>query len=77
MYNAVLDDRLCDDCLEYEKQPRWFGNQLRTEFPYHEILDENRIKAKVHPNCRCTLTRVVDWTLDDIKWFIEYAGLKR
>ena len=78
MYNAVLDDRLCDMCLEYEKQPRWFGNQIRTEFPYLEILDDNTIKTHTHmprdDNCRCTLTRVTDWSLNDLKWFIAYAG---
>ena len=71
MYDAVLDDRLCNRCLAYEAQPRWFGNQLRIEFEYHEIVSKNKINAKVHPNCRCTLTRVVDWTQDDVKWFVS------
>lgn len=78
MYNAVLDDKLCDICLKYEENPRFFGDQIRTEFPYLEIINENTIKTHTHmprdDNCRCTLTRVTDWSLDDIKWFIAYAG---
>jgi len=74
MYNAVLDDRLCDQCLGYEKTPRYFGAELIGKFPYSEIKDNNTILAKVHPNCRCTLNRITDWTMDDIKWFIAYGG---
>ena len=74
MYTAVLDDKLCDDCLEHEKTPRYFGTELRTKFPYLEIVDANTILAKVHPHCRYTLTRIIEWTADDLKWFIGYAG---
>lgn len=76
MYNAVLDDRLCDICLEFEKNPRFLGSALRTIFPYLEILDEDTIKVHAHmprdDHCRCTLNRVTEWTTDDIKWFVEY-----
>jgi len=72
IYNAVLDNKLCLKCLEFEKTPRYFGDQLRVLFPYLEIVDENTIKANVHPRCRCFLTRLTEWTLDDIKWFILF-----
>jgi len=74
MYNAVLDDRLCDDCLGYEKTPRYFGAELIGKFPYLQIVNDNKILAKVHPHCRCTLNRVTVWSPDDIKWFIVYGG---
>ena len=82
MYDAVLDNRLCNVCLGHEKHPRYFGSQLRVLFPHLMILDENIIggpepngNGLAHPNCRCRLHRVVDWSLDDIKWFIAYAGV--
>jgi len=70
IYHAVLDNKLCDQCLAFEKQPRYFGSEIRSLFPYLEIQDENTIKANVHPHCRCFLTRLTEWNLDDIKWFI-------
>lgn len=70
IYNAVLDNKLCDLCLSYEKTPRYFGNELITKFPYLVIVDENTINANVHPHCRCTLTRKTEWTVDDVKWFV-------
>ena len=81
MYDAVLDNKLCLDCLEHEKQPRFLGSELRTKFPYMVVLDENTIGGPepngdglVHPNCRCRLHRVTHWTSDDIKWFVAYIG---
>jgi len=73
IYHAVLDDRLCLTCLDNEKTPRIFGNELRAKFPYLEIIDENTINAKVHPNCRCLLTRITEWDIDTLKWFIQTA----
>ena len=81
MYDAVLDNKLCLDCLENEANPRFLGGELRTKFPYMVVLDENTIGGPepngdglVHPNCRCRLRRVTKWSLDDIKWFIDYVG---
>ena len=74
MYDAVLDSKLCDLCLEFEKTPRYLGNELRSNFPYLEVVDANTIKANVHPNFRCVLHRIVDWSLDDLKWFVSYIG---
>ena len=75
-YTAVLDDRLCEKCLGYEATPRYLGSELRMLFPYLEIVDENTINVNVHPNCRCTLTRITEWTPDILKWFIEYVPRK-
>lgn len=79
MYDAVLDNKLCDQCLGHEKTPRYLGSELRIAFPYMVILDENTIGGPgpngdglVHPNCRCRLRRVTQWSLDDIKWFVAY-----
>ena len=57
LFQAVMDNRTCDLCLHYEVANEWRGDQLRTEFPYLEIVDELTIKANVHPNCRCYLMR--------------------
>lgn len=52
------DDRLCGECAEFALGiPFIPGAQLRSSFPYMEILDENTIAANVHPNCRCELIR--------------------
>jgi hypothetical protein len=44
------------------------GNELRTLFPFHVILDLEMIGSPgvggdglVHPNCRCRLERVMYW----------------
>jgi len=71
MYHAVLDDKLCDLCLAHEKHPRYLGWHLRLFFPYLKYVNDNKLMANVHPHCRCYLTRVTDWTLDDIKWFVN------
>lgn len=60
LYQAVMDTRVCELCSKYEQSEYWRGDQLRTEFPYHEIMDENTIHALVHPNCRCYLVRYVE-----------------
>lgn len=75
VYEAVLDGRLCERCLEFEQNPYFFGTELRSNFPYLEIQDENTILAWVHPNCRCRLHRITEWTPDLLKWYLEYAGV--
>ena len=57
LFQAVMDERTCQLCLHYETAYEWHGDQLRSEFPYLEIMDEMTIKANVHPNCRCYLVR--------------------
>ena len=80
MHDAVLDNKLCERCLDYETTPRYLGNELRTKFPHLVILDANTIGGPEpngdglhHPHCRCRLLRVVEWTMDDVQWFVEYV----
>ena len=56
-FQSVFDGRRCELCSHYERAETWRGDQLRLEFPYHEIHDESTIKANIHPNCRCYLVR--------------------
>lgn len=65
-YNEVFDDRLCPICLENSKAPFYVGLHLRAKFPYLEIVDGNRIDVKEHPNCRCFLSRVVEFRLYEL-----------
>lgn len=52
------DEKLCPDCAAFALGiPFIPGNQLRSSFPYLEILDPDTIAAHVHPNCRCELVR--------------------
>jgi hypothetical protein len=50
---------MCPVCegmdLEYFQGP-----DVRTEFPYLEIIEGNQIYARVHPNCSCALARMGD-----------------
>lgn len=57
-YFAVWDERLCDACSAEEAIKYYQGSSIRSAFPYMEIIDENMIEVKVHPNCRCVLIRV-------------------
>jgi len=66
LFHAIMDTRTCDLCRHYEDMEEIRGDQLRLEFPYHVILDENTIvgpapdgSGLVHPNCRCYLTRLL------------------
>jgi hypothetical protein len=59
-YEAVMDDRTCPACNEMDYAGTFTGNHLRRSFPYLEITDADRIKANVHPNCRCYLVRMRD-----------------
>lgn len=59
-YEGIADERLCEECLRHVLQFYYLGNELRAEFPYLEIENENLIKPHVHPNCRCLLHRVTE-----------------
>lgn len=52
-YNAVMDDKTCQACKELDEVGKFKGAHLRRYFPYLEIETDTRIKANVHPNCRC------------------------
>lgn len=58
-YIPVYDPKLCDRCREHDVTKFFWGPDLRKEFPYLEIVDENTIEANVHPHCRCFLARVI------------------
>jgi hypothetical protein len=54
------DAKQCEECGEYALGTPFFaGSQIRSAFPYLEVVDENTINAYVHPNCRCILSRDV------------------
>lgn len=59
-YNAVWDVKLCDRCLRYARSEYYVGRHLRGIFEYLEIVDEDVIHVRVHPHCRCYLSRVTD-----------------
>ena len=66
LFQARSDTKVCDLCKHYETWGEIRGDQLRTEFPYLVILDEDTIGGSepdggglVHPNCRCYLTRKI------------------
>ena len=48
---------MCPECDSYHLNT-YFGNSIRSEFPWLQIRDENTIYPSVHPNCYCTLVRV-------------------
>lgn len=58
LFHAVMDDVVCPECEAYDGHT-YKGFRLRGLLPYLEIEDENRIKAHVHPNCRCWLQRSI------------------
>jgi hypothetical protein len=66
LFAAVVDDHTCFDCQIYDKMV-YSGDELRSEFPYMEIIDETTILALVHPHCRCILTRIVS-LLDSVQF---------
>lgn len=59
LFQEVPDERLCSVCRMAATIEQFRGNNLRMNFPYWEIIDENMIKANVHPNCRCFLVRQI------------------
>ena len=59
LFDATLDSRVCELCRACEEIGTFRGDQLRTWFPSHEIVDENTIRANMHPHCRCYLLREI------------------
>ncbi len=51
-------DNVCDACDALAGESIFQGTHLRLFFPFLEIIDENVIAAKIHPNCNCYLTRI-------------------
>ncbi len=55
-FQAVVDTKTCDVCSHLDMQD-FRGNELRTKFPFLDVIDEGMIQAHVHPNCRCFMNR--------------------
>jgi len=55
---SIYDKKLCNVCRILAQDPYYYGNHLRHYFPYLEIINEDQIRANIHPHCRCILTRV-------------------
>jgi len=53
------DERICFACNVLDKII-FTGMELRAAFPWMMIVHANLILALVHPNCRCTLTRITN-----------------
>ena len=49
--------KTCNTCLALHMN-HFRGDEIASAFPYHIQMAPNRIRAKVHPNCRCVLA----WT---------------
>jgi len=73
LYVAVYDEVLCPKCRAFAQQKVFKGSELRSKFEYHEIADEDRILAKVHPHCRCELYRIID-PKRYLRWFAKLFG---
>lgn len=58
-YIAITDDRTCKTCMIYDRMITP-GNYLRAYFPFMDIINDDQILPRVHPNCRCTLLRVTN-----------------
>ena len=59
LYQARADNITCDLCRRHQEHGEYHGNHLRSIFPYLEIMDDSTIVARVHPNCRCYLVRLL------------------
>ena len=57
-YQGIADMSLCEDCLAHVLDVYYLGTELRAEFKYLQIIEDNLIEPRVHPNCRCLLHRV-------------------
>lgn len=68
LYHGVTDTKICPVCRAFELEYEFRGNHLRATFPYLELIDENTVKANVHPNCRCYLRRYLG---DPAKYHIK------
>lgn len=59
LFDATLDTKVCNMCRLADQISVFYGDHLRANFPYLEIVDVNTIKANIHPNCRCFLHRKI------------------
>ena len=59
IYVPIYDEKLCPTCEAHARDLVFRGSELRSKFKYLKIIDDGRIYANVHPNCRCELYRVI------------------
>jgi len=50
----------CDLCAPYNGSII-LGSELRTMFPWMQILDNDTIALRLHPNCRCSAHRISEF----------------
>jgi hypothetical protein len=56
LFNTEESSNVCEEC-ESHNETVFYGNELRSFFPYLSVESENSIYPSVHPNCRCKLIR--------------------
>jgi hypothetical protein len=56
IYNTEETETVCEVCESYNLET-FYGHEIRSTFPYWQIIDFNVIYPSVHPNCRCRLVR--------------------
>jgi hypothetical protein len=57
LYEQSDHPNMCEECGSYNLN-NFSGSDLRSMFPWHEVIDENFIYPKVHPHCFCGLVRL-------------------
>jgi hypothetical protein len=58
-YIAVVDERTCLGCLQYDGQIFSF-EEIESLFPNATQLDDQTFQVNQHPNCRCQLVKVAE-----------------
>ena len=65
VYFPEWDEKLCDECGEFAIGiPYFSGVQIRSAFPYMDIVGPDTIAVNVHPNCRCHLEREGSFSME-------------
>jgi hypothetical protein len=65
-YYESESQNMCSDCHSYNLDV-YSGDELRSSFPYHEVVNESFIYAHVHPHCVCFMVRVFPVTVTDLE----------
>jgi len=74
MLTAYNTGNTCDVCGDLDGDT-FYGYDLRRMFPYHVIVDENTIAAKIHPYCACVLSRI--FNVEKLRERLMYARVFR
>lgn len=65
----MTSPKTCEQCKSLDGN-HYRGDRIADEFPYFEVMRVNRVKAKVHLNCRCVLI----WLFRTEKVYSRYLG---